>query len=52
MEFMFIPLDQLKSKLIVQALEPKSMLGLATYSPYQDLLEIGKIFPVTRLLKR
>jgi len=51
-EFMFIPLDQLKSKLIVQDLEPKSMIGLATYSPYQDLLEIGKIFPVTRLLKR
>lgn len=51
-DFIFIPLNQLKSNLIVQALEPKSMLGLITYAPFQDLLETGKIFLVKRLMKK
>ncbi len=51
-EFIYIPLNQLKSNLIVAALEPKSILGLVTYLSFQDLLEIGKVFPVRRVVKK
>jgi hypothetical protein len=38
--------------MIIQALEPKSMLGLATYRQYAYLLKTGEAFPVLRVVKK
>jgi hypothetical protein len=46
----FIPLRQLKSNLIVIALEPKSMLGLVTYKNYAYLLKQGEYYPILRVV--
>jgi len=51
-DYLFIPTDQLKGNLIVLALEPKSELGLVTYKEYADLLKIGGMFPVLRVVKK
>ena len=51
-EYLFIPTNQMKRNLIVLALEPKSMLGLATYKQYEHLLKIGEPFPVLRLMTK
>jgi hypothetical protein len=50
--FIFIPASQLKGRLILLALEPKSMLGLATYEKYASLLQAGKPWPVLRVEKK
>lgn len=50
--FIFIPTSQLKGKMLVLALEPKSMLGLATYEKYAHLLQAGKPYPVLRVEKK
>ncbi len=50
--FIFIPASQLKGSLLVLALEPKSMLGLATYPKYAHLLKAGKPWPVIRVVKK
>jgi hypothetical protein len=50
--YLFIPTAQLKSNLIVLALEPKSMLGLTTYKIYEQLLRSGETFPVLRIVKK
>ena len=50
-EYIFIPTRQLKKKAIVLALEPRSMLGLATYKQFSSLLKQGEIFPVLKVLK-
>ncbi len=50
--YYFIPAAQLKGNLIIQALEPKSMLGLATYKPYAHLVATGTNYPVLRVIKR
>jgi len=51
-EYIFIPCSQLKCNLIVTALEPKSMLGLATYKKFASLLKAGENFPVLRVIKK
>ncbi len=38
--------------MIVQALEPKSMLGLATYKQFEHLLKEGESFPVLRVVNK
>jgi hypothetical protein len=50
--YLFIPTNQLKGNLIVTALEPKSELGLITYSSYRHLLKEKEMFPVLRVVKR
>jgi len=49
-DYYFIPLKQLKSNLIVIALEPKSMLGLVTYKNYAYLLKQGEYYPILRVV--
>jgi hypothetical protein len=49
-DYYFIPIKQLKSNLIVIALEPKSMLGLVTYKIYEHLLKAGEYFPILRVM--
>lgn len=48
--YLFVPVRQLKSNLIIQALEPKSMLGLITYKQYSHLVKTGTIYPVLRVI--
>lgn len=50
-DYVFIPTAQLKGNMIVLALEPKSELGLVTYKQYSDLLNVGEMFPVLRVVK-
>jgi hypothetical protein len=51
-DYTFIPTAQLKGNLIVIALEPKSELGLVTYSSYNHLLKSGEKFPVLRVVNK
>lgn len=48
-EYLFIPTKQLAGNVIVQALEPKSTIGLATYKKFEDLVKKGEKYPVLRL---
>ncbi|MFZ2899030.1 MAG: M14 family zinc carboxypeptidase [Saprospiraceae bacterium] len=48
-KYLYLPTDQLKGNLLVLALEPKSMLGLATYRQFGDLLKVGEGFSVLRI---
>jgi hypothetical protein len=50
-DYLYISTAQLKGNLIVLALEPKSELGLVTYSQYAHLLKAGEMFPVLRVVK-
>ena len=50
-DYLFVPTAQLKGNLVVIALEPKSMLGLATYKDFNYLLKKGENFPVLRVVK-
>ncbi|MEI7981369.1 MAG: M14 family zinc carboxypeptidase [Bacteroidota bacterium] len=50
--YIFIPANQLKGNLVVLALEPLSMLGLATYQKYAHLLKAGENYPVLRVVKK
>lgn len=50
-EYIFIPVAQLKGRLAITALEPKSELGLVTYSGYSHLLKANQLFPVIRVEK-
>lgn len=47
--YLYVPCNQLKGNMIVLALEPKSMLGLVTYTQYAHLLKAGTMFPVLRV---
>jgi len=51
-DYLYIPTAQLKGNLIVLALEPKSELGLVTYKQYANLLKVGEMFPVLRVMKK
>ncbi len=51
-DYYFLPVSQLNGNLIILALEPKSMLGLATYEKYSHLIQTGKFYPVLRVLKK
>ncbi len=50
--YMFIPTAQLAGNIIVQALEPKSMIGLVTYKSFEHLLVKNAPFPVLRLIRK
>jgi hypothetical protein len=50
-DYVFVPTSQLKSNLVVIALEPKSELGLVTYHLYSHLLKANSKFPVLRVEK-
>jgi hypothetical protein len=50
--YYFIPTAQLKGNMVVLALEPKSMLGLATYEKYAHLLKAGELYPVIRVINK
>jgi len=47
---LLITLDQLRSTMIVIALEPESMWGLVQYKEFASLLQSGKEYPVYRIL--
>jgi hypothetical protein len=47
-DYIYIPTAQLKGNLVVIALEPKSMLGLATYRDFAHLVKIGE-YPILRM---
>lgn len=49
--YFFVPINQLKSNLIVMALEPKSMLGLATYKEFSYLIKNDQSFPFLRVIR-
>jgi hypothetical protein len=51
-EYYFVSTAQLKGSMIVMALEPKSMLGLATYKQFAHLLKGGEAFPILRVMKK
>jgi len=51
-EFYFIPTAQLKGNMLVIALEPKSILGLATYKNYENLVQTGKPYPILRVCEK
>jgi len=51
-DYIYVPTSQLKGNLIVLALEPKSMLGLATYKKFSDLIKAGEKFPILRVIKK
>lgn len=48
-EYWLLPVNQLAGNVIVQALEPKSEIGLVTYKMFEYLLVKGEKFPVLRL---
>lgn len=50
--YWFVPVNQLKGTAAVIALEPKSELGLVTYPDFRNLLKVGEIFPVLRVVKK
>ncbi|MFZ4464333.1 MAG: M14 family zinc carboxypeptidase [Bacteroidales bacterium] len=50
--YVFVPVAQLKCNLIIQALEPKSMLGLVTYKQYAHLLKPNSNYPVIRVIRK
>ncbi len=50
-DYYYIPVDQFKGKMIIQALEPKSMIGLATYRQFAYLIKEGTAFPVLRVIR-
>lgn len=49
--FILLPTNQLYGNIIVQALEPKSHIGLATYKPFESLVTAGTAYPVLRLIR-
>jgi hypothetical protein len=51
-DYFFISTDQLKGNMIILALEPMSMLGLATYPKYAGLLNSWEGWPVLRVVKK
>ncbi|MHC1702588.1 MAG: M14 family zinc carboxypeptidase [Tenuifilaceae bacterium] len=51
-DYIFIPTNQLKGNLIVTALEPKSMLGLATYKKFGYLLKDKQQFMILRVTEK
>jgi hypothetical protein len=51
-DYVFVSTEQLKGNMLVIALEPKSELGLITYSLYAHLLKEGEEFPILRVLKK
>ncbi|MBK7868880.1 MAG: hypothetical protein IPJ75_18820 [Ignavibacteriales bacterium] len=50
-EYFLLPTKQLAGNVIVQALEPKSMIGLVTYKPFEYLLKLEQTYPVLRIYR-
>lgn len=50
-EYFLLPIKQLAGNVIVQALEPKSMIGLVTYKPFEYLLKLEQTYPVLRIYR-
>jgi len=51
-KYWYVPVRQLKAKMIIQALEPQSMLGLATYDLFAYLVKNNSVYPVLRVVKK
>lgn len=51
-KYIFIPVHQLKGQMICLALEPQSMLGLATYPLFANLVTAGQPYPVLRVVQK
>jgi SAM-dependent methyltransferase len=49
-DYIFIPVNQLRNNMIVIALEPKSELGLVTYKQFEHLLKKGENYPILRIV--
>lgn len=47
-DYVFIPLDQIYNNLIVNALEPQSVIGLIQYNNFRYLIE-NKLYPIFRV---
>jgi hypothetical protein len=47
--YVYVPVHQFKSSLIVMAFEPRSMVGLVNYTAFAYLLEAGKLYPILRV---
>lgn len=50
-DYYFIPTNQLAGNIIVQALEPQSMIGLATYKMFEHLVRTNEPYQVLRVIK-
>lgn len=50
-DYVFFPVSQPKGLLMAIGIEPQSMLGLATYESYRDLVEVGQFYPILRFVK-
>ncbi len=50
-EYIYLPVNQMKGNMIIQALEPKSMLSLFTYKQLAHLLKPHEKHPVLRVIK-
>lgn len=51
-DYIYLPTAQLKGNLIVIALEPRSILGLATYKEFSQLLKRDEEFPILRVIRK
>lgn len=51
-DYIYIPTSQLKGSMVVIALEPKSILGLVTYSQFAYLLSKNSNYPILRVVKK
>lgn len=49
-DYVFYPCHHLKGKMMVIALEPKSMLGLVTYPSFASMLKAETFYPVLRVV--
>ena len=49
-DYYFIPTNQLYSNIIVQALEPQSEIGLATYKEYEYLVRKDEAYPIMKIV--
>jgi hypothetical protein len=50
--YCFVSTSQLKGNMLVLAVEPKSMLSLATYSKYAHLVRKNEFYPIIRVLNK
>lgn len=50
-EYIILPANQPKGRMLVQALEPESVLGLATYKQFAYLFDNKSSFPILKMIK-
>lgn len=51
-EYIILPVNQLKGRIMVQALEPESMISLATYPQFAYLTENRSIYPILTVSRK